>query len=159
MKKFTILLALVFVTPMISHAEDVLYVMSKRAKILASPAFGSATIVNVLKGEKIISIDKNTNWYKVKYHEKVGWLSRLSVSSHPPMKRKRRMASIDQKMQDNSRRRASSVSTTAAVRGLSHIDRSRVNSKDIMNFASLEKMEALQINEAEVLAFMDNIKD
>jgi len=159
MKKFTILLVLIFLAPIVSHADDVLYVMSKRAKILSSPAFGSTTIENVLKGEKLISIGKNTNWYKVKYGDKEGWLSRLSVSTHPPMKRKRRMASVDRKMQDNSRRRASAVSTTAAVRGLSHIDRSRVSSKDVMNFASLDQMEALEIADADVVAFMNDIRD
>lgn len=159
MKKFTLLLALIFVAPMVCHAEEVLYVMSKRAKILSSPVFGSTTIENVLKGEKLINIGKNTNWYKVRYGDKVGWLSRLSVSSHPPMKRKRRIAKIDRKMQENSRRRASAVSTTAAVRGLNHIDRSRVSSKDVMNFASLDQMEAFQIADADVVTFMNNIRD
>ncbi|HFE37053.1 MAG TPA: SH3 domain-containing protein [Gammaproteobacteria bacterium] len=144
---------------MIANAGDVLYVMSKRAKILASPSFGSTTIQNLIKGEKLVSIEKNSNWYKVKYGDKTGWLSRLSVSYHPPMKRNRRTASVDRKLINNSRRRASSVSTTAAIRGLSHIDRSRVSSKDVMDFASLEKMEAFHLEDTEVFAFMDGIQD
>jgi hypothetical protein len=75
------------------------------------------------------------------------------------MKRKRRMASVDKKLLNNSRRRASTVSTTAAVRGLRNIDRSRANSKDVMDYASLEKMESFQIADAEVFSFMDGIKD
>jgi len=159
MKKFCVLLALAIATPMMANAEEVLYVMSARAKILENPAFGSKTVDNVLKGEKLIGVDKKANWFKVKYGEKVGWLSRLSVSYHPPMKRKRRMASVDRKLIKNSRRRASSVSTTAAVRGLRNIDRSRVNNKDVMDYASLEKMESFNVEQAEVFAFMDGIKD
>ncbi len=159
MRRIAILLSLVLMTPVISHAEDILYVMSKRAKILSSPEFGSKTIVNVLKGEKLVTVDKNTNWYKVKYEDKTGWLSRLSVSYHPPMKRKRRIASVDRKLLENSRRRASSVSTTAAIRGLSQIDRSRGEGQDAMDFASLERMENVQIEDAAIFAFIDGIKD
>lgn len=159
MKKLSLLLALIMSAPMVVSAEEIIYVMSARAKILSSPAFGSTTVKNVLKGEKLVSVEKNNNWYKVKLGEKTGWLSRLSVSYHPPMKRKRRMASVDKKLQNNSRRRASSVSTTAAIRGLQNIDRSRASSKEVMDFASLERMEAIQIADSEVFAFMDNIKD
>lgn len=159
MKKISILLALILSAPLMASAEEYIYVMSVRAKILSDPAFGSKTIGNVLKGEKLVSLQKNKNWYQVKYQNKTGWLSRLSVSYHPPMKRTRRMASVDKKMLNNSRRRASSVSTTAAIRGLRNIDRSRVNDTDIMDYASVERMEALEINDKEVYAFMDGIRD
>jgi len=159
MKKISLLLALVLATPLLANAEDYIYVMSARAKILTSPAFGSPSVGNVLKGEKLESIEKNNNWYKVKYQNKTGWLSRLSVSYHPPMKRTRRMAGVDKKMLNNSRRRASTVSTTAAIRGLRNIDRSRVNDVEVMDYASLERMEAYQVDDTDVYAFMDGIKD
>ena len=158
MKKLTLLLALILAAPMI-NAEEYLYILSARAKLLSDPAFGSQTISNMSKGEKVVEIEKTTNWFKVKYDGKTGWLSRLSVSPHPPVKRKRRLASTDSKLQNNSRRRASNVSTTAAVRGLSELDRSRLNSKDVMNFAALEKMEQISINDNEVYAFMDSVSD
>ena len=101
MKKLSILLALILAAPMVVNAEEFIYVMSARAKILSSPSFGSPTIRNVLKGERLVSIEKNNNWYKVKFGNKTGWLSRLSVSYHPPMKRTRRMASVDKKLLKN----------------------------------------------------------
>ena len=159
MKKLSILLALVLAAPLVVSAEEFIYVMSARAKILSSPSFGSDTLKNVSKGERLVSIEKNNNWYKVKVGNKSGWLSRLSVSYHPPMKRTRRMASVDKKLLNNSRRRASSVSTTAAIRGLRNIDRSRANAKDIMDFSSLQKMESYQIADKDVYAFMEDIKD
>ncbi|MDH5258364.1 MAG: SH3 domain-containing protein [Gammaproteobacteria bacterium] len=159
MKKLSLMLALLIALPASAFAEDVMYVMSARAKLLSSPSFGSKTIENVTKGERIIAVEKKANWYKVLYNDKTGWVSRLSVSSHPPLKRTRRMAQADTKLQNNSRRRASSVSTTAAVRGLTDIDRSRVSNNEQMDYASVELMEKFEITDSDVVAFMDSIKD
>jgi len=159
MKKISLLLALFIALPMMASAEEVMYVMSARAKLLSSPTFGSKTIENVTKGEKILAIEKKANWYKVKHNDKTGWVSRLSVSSHPPIKRARRMAKADSKLMMNSRRRASSVSTTAAVRGLTNIDRSRVSNNEHMDYASVERIEKYEISDADIVAFMDGIKD
>ncbi|MDH3326041.1 MAG: SH3 domain-containing protein [Gammaproteobacteria bacterium] len=163
MKKLSLIpalfIALVIALPTPVFAGDIMYVMSARAKLLSSPAFGSKTIENVSKGEKILAVEKKANWYKVIYNDKTGWVSRLSVSSHPPLKRTRRMAGADTKLKDNSRRRASSVSTTAAVRGLTDIDRSRVSNNEQLDYASVELMEKYQVNNSDVVAFMDGIKD
>lgn len=159
MKRMSLILALFIAVPMSAFAEDVMYIMSARAKLLSSPTFGSKTIENVIRGEKIIAVEKKTNWYKVKYNDKTGWVSRLSVSSHPPLKRSRRMAKADSKLLNNSRRRASSVSTTAAVRGLTNIDRSRVSNSESMDYASVELMENYYVADEDVVSFMNNIRD
>jgi len=159
MKKFSWLLALLFIVPSITQAEEFLYVMSARAKLLESPKFGSTTIENISKGVKVSAVEKKENWYKVKHNDKTGWLSRLSVSSHPPIKRSRRLAKVDEKMKSRSRRRASAVSTTAAVRGLTDINRTRVNNQDRMDFVALEKLDSQVYSEDEIFAFMEQIKD
>lgn len=159
MKKLALLLALAVAMPSIANAEEYLYILSARAKLLSNPAFGSKTIDNLSKGEKVVNLEKQNNWFKVSYDGHVGWLSRLSVSPHPPVKRKRRLANVDSKLKENSRRRASNVSTTAAVRGLKDLERSRLNSKDVMNFGSLAAMEQIELNDSEVYAFMDSISD
>jgi len=159
MKKLCLILALFVAAPVTAFSGDIMYIMSARAKLLTDPAFGSKTIENVSKGEKILAIEKKSNWYKVIYNEKTGWVSRLSVSSHPPLKRSRRMAKADTKLMNNSRRRASSVSTTAAVRGLTDIDRSRVSNDEKMDYASVTLMENYHIEDNEIVTFMDDIKD
>ena len=158
MKKITIFLAL-FATAPLLHAEDYLYIMSARAQLLSDPVFGSKTISHMSKGEKVIELEKTNNWFRVKYEGKTGWLSHLSVSPHPPVRHRHRLAVIDHKLQDNSRRRASNVSTTAAVRGLSELNHSRLDGKDELNFAALAKMEQNKVTDAEVYAFMDNISE
>jgi len=155
----SILLSVFIAIPASAIASDVMYVMSARAKLLSSPSFGSKTISNVTKGEKILAVEKKANWYKVKYNDKTGWVSRLSVSSHPPLKRSRRMAKADTKLLENSRRRASSVSTTAAVRGLTDIDRSRVSNGEQMDYASVELMEKFEIADKDLVSFIDGIRD
>ena len=157
MKKFSILIALMISIPTLASADEYLYVMSAQAKILSSPDFSSQSLGNLSKGEKMVNMDKNNNWFKVRHGKTVGWVSRLSVSPHPPVKRLHRLAKVDDKLQNNSRRRASNVSTTAAVRGLRNMDRNRLNSKDAMDYAALEQMEQLNIAQSDVYAFMDNI--
>lgn len=157
MKKTSMLLALLISLPLGATAEEFLYVNSARAKLLESPTFNSKTLDNMLKGEKVTSLEKTENWFKVRYNGKIGWMSRLSVAHHPPMKRTRRMAEADDKLMNDSRRRASAVSTTAAVRGLQNIDRNRVSNNDVMDYVSLERMEKLEISKEEVMAFMESI--
>jgi len=157
MKKISLLLALLISMPLSASAEEFLYVNSARAKLLSSPFFGSKTLEHMIKGEKVTNLEKKQNWFKVRHNGKVGWLSRLSVAHHPPMKRKRRVAKNDSKLMNDSRRRASAVSTTAAVRGLQNIDRSRVGNNNVMDYVSLERMESLNISDDEVFAFMDDI--
>ncbi len=157
MKKLTLLLIFLLALPFAANAEEYLYVMSARAKLLSNPAFGSKTIENLTKGEKVITLEKKNNWFKVRYGNNVGWMSRLSVSPHPPVKRRHRLASADSKLKNNSRRRASNVSTTAAVRGLKDLERSRLNAKDVMDFSALAKMESVSVSDGEVYAFMEGL--
>lgn len=158
MKKVSLLLAFIILLPTTVVAEEILYVMSARAKILSSPAFGSKTVHNLFKGQKVTNLQKTDNWYKVEYNGQTGWMSRLAVSNHPPMKRKVRIAKADSKLMENSRKRASSVSTTAAVRGLKNIDRSRVNDKEVLDYASLSKVEEQYIEHQELISFMNSLK-
>jgi len=158
MKKLIFLLVFLLSMPLTTiAAEEYLYVMSARAKILSSPVFGSKTLDNVIKGQKVTNLEKRDNWFKVKHNGKIGWMSRLAVANHPPLKRKRRIASEESKLLNDSRKRASTVSTTAAVRGLNNIDRSRINNKDVMDFGSLEEIERKTIEQDELYSFMDSI--
>lgn len=158
MKKTTLFLALLFAAPL-SHAQDYLYIMSARAQLLSDPVFGSKALTQMSKGEKVIEVKKTDNWFKVKYNGKIGWLNRLLVSQHPPIRHRHRLASLDYKLQHNARRRASNVSTTAAVRGLNEINRSRMSGTDELDYAALAKMEQTKFSNSEIYAFMDSISD
>ncbi|MDH5230575.1 MAG: SH3 domain-containing protein [Gammaproteobacteria bacterium] len=156
MKKLIFLVLGMMLSTVQVHAEDdVLYVLSARAKMFAEPSFNASAVSSITKGEKVISLDKNNRWFKVSYKGKEGWMSRLSVSPHPPMKRASRLATSDETLSNESRRRASAVSSTAAIRGLRADNRSRMSDSDAVDFAALEQVENLQIAEDEIISFLD----
>jgi len=153
MKKLAIAMTFIL-APLSAQADDFLYILSAKVKLLAEPSFESAQIVNVTKGEKVIQIDKNTNWFKVDYNGKVGWLSRLSVSPHPATKRTSKLAQADETFINDSRRRASVASTTAAVRGLQGDARQRINASKATDYEALARMERTNATEADIQDFM-----
>ncbi len=139
-----------------AQASDFLYILSAQAKILAEPTFNSALVDRVSKGEKLVALGKKNNrWFKVRYNGKEGWVSRLAVSPNPPSKRRHRLAKADKAIVDNARRRASSNSTTAAVRGLRGEERSRANLVDA-NYAALNMVEDTLIRDQEAIAFLND---
>ena len=154
MKKLMIFLSLLAFS-LTATADEFLYILSARAKILSAPSFSAPAIENVTKGEKLVGHEKTQRWYKVSYKGKEGWVSRLAVSPNPPMKRLSKLASADTDISENSRRRANAVSTTAAVRGLRGDERSRISDEGSSNFAMLSQMEALSVSEEDVLSFQD----
>lgn len=154
MKKLITLIAVALMIPATSMAEEYLYILSARAKIMEAPSFSAKAVQRVSKGEKLVSLEKTNRWFKVNYKGQEGWVSRLAVSPHPPMKRVSRLAKADASLQNDSRRRASSVSTTAAVRGLRGDDRSRMSDAHQSDFAALAAIESDTITDNEALAFL-----
>ncbi len=156
MKRFVLLLGLLLTTTGAS-AEQYLYILSAKAKLMAAPSFNSATIGQVSKGERLLTLEKRNNrWFKVEYKGKQGWISRLAVSAHPPVRRATRLAGLDdERLLNNARRRASSVATTAAVRGLRDDSRSRLGQADNrQDYHSLALLEAEHYSDAELSHFL-----
>lgn len=153
MKK-TIAALTLALTPFMAHGEDFLYVLSAKAKLLSEPSFKAQIIDNMSKGEKVVELEKNKHWFKVKHNDKIGWLSRLAVSPNPPMKRVTLLAKHDENLANESRRRASELSTTAAVRGLREEERARLSDDTTVNYDALAQVESIAIDEAEVWRFL-----
>ncbi|MDH5694426.1 MAG: SH3 domain-containing protein [Gammaproteobacteria bacterium] len=152
MKKLILLLSLSTLS-VGAYAEDFLYILSARAKLLSAPSFNAAVVRDVTKGEKLVSLEKTQRWFRVSYKGKEGWISRLAVSPHPPMKRKSRLASADVDLKDSSRRRASAIASTAAVRGLREDGRARLSDDSIADYGMLARMENVNISDNEVHRF------
>lgn len=146
---FLLLLAL----PLAAGAEGYLYVLSAKAKLYTEPSFRSPVVARLSKGEKTEALGKNNYWFKVRYQGKEGWISRLAVSPHPPVKRSSLLASDDGRLERQARRRASVNATTAAVRGLREDERTRMNAVGVPDYAALRQMEAIVVSDAEVAEF------
>ncbi len=156
MKRFALLLGLLLAASGAS-AEQYLYILSAKAKLMAAPSFNATPIGEVSKGERLLTLEKRNNrWFKVEYKGKQGWISRLAVSSHPPVRRATRLAGLDDaSLLNNARRRASSVATTAAVRGLRDDKRSRLGQADNrQDYHTLARLEAEHYGADELTRFL-----
>jgi len=148
------ILLLLALLPEITHAGETLYVQSAKAKLLSAPSFQAEPIDVILKGGSVEVIESQKRWVKVNYQDKSGWLNRLLVSPKAPLKK---ISPLDgQTITPDARRRASSVATSAAARGLRAEDRARLNVKNDFDYAALSQMESMTIDDAEVWQFLDD---
>ncbi len=146
---FLLLLAL----PLAAGAEEFLYVLSAKAKLYTEPSFRAPVVARLSKGEKTEAVGKNNYWFKVRYQGKEGWISRLAVSPHPPVKRGSLLARDDGRLEQQARRRASVAATTAAVRGLREDERTRMSAVGGPDYAALRQVEAVTVSDAELTDF------
>ncbi len=141
------------ILPALAGAEEFLYVLSAKAKLYSAPRFDAPVVSVLTKGEKTRELEKNRYWFKVRHGDREGWISRLAVSPHPPVKKASLLARDEDTLQHHARRRASTASTTAAVRGLREDRRTRANESGAPDFAALQRMESLQVSDDEVADF------
>lgn len=143
---------------LVAAGADLMYVQSKKAKVLKSPSFRAKVVVTASKGDALEIVDKKGKWFKVNVNGKTGWVSRLLVSKRPPIKKVSVFAKAGPDISSKARRRASVMTTAAAARGLAEDDRRRLGTSNKMDYAAVEKMEAITITESEVEAFLDQAR-
>ena len=139
---------------LVAAGSDVLYVQSSKAKIMKSPSFKSKVVVTAKKGQELTVVKKKGRWYEVKVDGKTGWVSGLLVSSSMPIEKVSVFAKADKDISKSARRRASVMTTAAAARGLAEDDRRRLGAETKMDYAAIEKVDAITISEKEVDAFV-----
>lgn len=154
MKKISILFLIFMFTAVPAYAAD-LYVKSVKAKVLTNPSMRAKTIKVLSRGTKVTEVKRKGKWVMIEVGGKKGWISKYLVSTKPPMKRVSRLAK-GKSLEKTSRRRASAFTSVAAARGLTDYERARAGRKGyVVDFAALEQMEQLNIDEAEALKFIE----
>ena len=149
----------VFALLLVSAGSNVLYVQSSKAKIMKSPSFKSKVVTTAKRGHKLTVVSKKGRWYEVKSGSKTGWVSRLLVSKRPPLKKVSVFAKANKRIiSRKARRRASVMTTAAAARGLAEDDRRRLGAETKNDYAALERVEAINVTEAEVESFADSVQ-
>lgn len=161
MKKLILLITvlaanLLFTVP--ANAEQVYYVQSAKAKILAAPSFRSSVVTEVSMGQTLTLKSREGSWLKVTIGSKEGYVSSLLASSHPPLKRGGYIKADDSEIKQGVRRRSSSFASAAAARGLTKEDRKRADTEDRVDYQALHNMEALAFSDDEVSRFMEGSK-
>lgn len=147
------ILLLLVILPEITHAGETLYVQSVKAKLLSEPSFQAEPVDVISKGSQVEVVESQGRWIRVHYQDESGWINKLLVSSKPPLNK---VTLLDeQPISQEARRRASSVATSAAARGLTAEDRARLNMKDEFDYAALSQMESMKVEESEVWEFLN----
>lgn len=139
-------------------AQDVYFVQSVKAKVMSGPAFKSKVLGEAVKGAKLVSSGKEGNWIKVSFSSKVGYVSAMLLSTHPPMERVSLIRGEEGDIKQSVRRRASTYTSAAAARGLAADDRRRLSRDEKVDYGSLEKMEAFQVSAGDISRFMEGNK-
>ncbi len=145
-------LVAVFAAPLL--AQDVYYVQSVKAKVLSGASFKSGVMGEVGRGFKFVSSARQGNWVKVKYGSKEGYVSALLLATHPPMEKQGLITGREAEIKQSVRRRASTYTSAAAARGLTAVDRKRLNEEGRVNYESLEEIESLSLSQDEIDRFM-----
>lgn len=131
-----------------------MYVQSNRATLLEKPTFRSTKLKALPRGTNVQVLETKNRWVKIQSDKQSGWIFKFLLSSNPPVKKVSKYSYKQKRIAPNVRRRASSVTTAGAARGLSADQRKRIGDND-SNYFALEKIEDMEINESEVTHFLN----
>lgn len=122
-------------------SNEIYYVQSPKAKLLASPKLNSdGTVLSI--GSSLKKISQSGLFYQVRYGEQTGYVSKLFISAFPPGKQIKLGSSNSSNEQALGRQRASDFTKTAAARGLSETEKLRVRgSSEDFDFESVRWLE------------------
>lgn len=96
---------------------DTLYVLSEKAPLLEAPSFTAATLDQLPRGASLTLVLEDGSWLQVEHGSRMAWVSRWLVGNSPPQQKTSVLT--DAEPTEEVRRRASSVTTAGAIRGLS----------------------------------------
>ncbi len=150
--------ALIFLKPDQGRSYD-LYVTSLKASIYLMPDTTSEALFEVKQGFKLNGVRKSGYWHQVDHESRTGWIYGFQVGEKPPVKKNEiygTFSSLFQKYEtfmSRARRRSSAYSSVAAARGLKE-HRQRVTVQYRLDFEALEKLEAVQFTDEQVMEFL-----
>lgn len=148
--------ALAFLFPTaIAFAAGTVYVQSSKAKIFTAPSFQSQLLITANKGDELTVLETSNQWVKVSYQKHTGWIASLLVNSKPPQDKITVIKEKDGNTpQDSARRRTSASASAAAARGLRQDERARASDQSRTDYPAVEKMEAGKASEKDVEDFI-----
>jgi uncharacterized protein YgiM (DUF1202 family) len=154
MKRYLRYLVFVLAALAVAAAPKAVYVNSIRAVIMDTPSMKGKPVVTAVRGDKLTVLGEQNRWYNVRKNGKTGWVSTLLVRPEPPSGKASVFSKPGEDLSKGSRRRASAVTSAAAARGLTPEDRARLGFDARVDYADLEKVEALTITKKELSDFL-----
>lgn len=141
-----------------SFANDLVYVSSVKAKLMDSPKFKGNSIASLSKGDKLTVVGKKGPWLNVQTaDQKTGWVSKFLTKKNPPNDRITVLPGDSKVALQDVRRRTSTITTAAAARGLSTLEKGSEADKFKSDPAGVKYMESFQMNTRELRSFASEI--
>jgi uncharacterized protein YgiM (DUF1202 family) len=152
------LLCALFSVHFSAAAEQVMYVQSAKANLMAGPGFDTQLVSVLQKGASVTLVESqgekdHNRWVQVNYQSSRGWMSTLLLAKQPPMEKMSILKGKHEQLEKSTRQRASASVTAAATRGLRNDERTRMSDAGKPDYNELHEMEAVEIKEAEVRKF------
>jgi len=152
---FVFMMTVITLSAALAQGESAVYVQSAKAKVMSAPSFKANVLGETSRGSKLSSLGRTGSWVKVSYGSKEGYISALLVSSSPPMAKQGLINDKDSEISNGVRRRASTFTSAAAARGLTHEDRKRSSTEEEVDYRAVTKMESLTMSADEVTKFAE----
>jgi hypothetical protein len=101
-------------------------------------------------------VEKGDGWTKVTAGSVTGWVNNLCIASSPPLDRVAVITNESADIGDKARKRASTMTSAAASRGLTDSERKRLGEAGGKNFKSLMEVEKISgsVTEKELDTFL-----
>jgi hypothetical protein len=140
-------------------AEKPAYVKSLVAKVYSVPDFGGKVVGTVPRGEAVSVVESRPQWNLVKRADLSGWVSSMILSDTPPLQSGSVFESQEHDLSKGARRRASSVATSGASRGLVSEERQRLEEMGTKaDYVSLRKVEERVTDPQKALSFLNGLE-
>lgn len=151
MKK--LLVAVLATLSAIATANEEMYVQTAKAKIYEQPYFNATVLTSLAKSAKVSVVKKQGDWYQVTTNDHAGWASALVLAVQPPLSKVSVFTGQEENIKESARRRATTVATAGAIRGLTNEDRQRADEDAAGNFRALRHLETIRIDAKDLEAF------
>lgn len=132
-------------TPVFVHAEQ--------AELREAPGFDAPVVTNMDRGAEVERLAEQDRWLRVRTGDREGWVFRFLTGPRPPMAKQSVLDESSPELGDETRRRASEVTTAGAARGLTAEERQRLSRQGAADYEALERLEGLDIPPEDVRAF------
>lgn len=111
------LLAACLILAVSAAQAGTIYVLSNEAPLLQAPSFNAQALGQAARGDSLTLVQEQGSWLEVEHEATTAWVSRWLVGPNPPQDKVSVLT--DDAPTGEVRRRASSVTTAGAIRGLS----------------------------------------
>ena len=136
-----------------------IYVQAVQTHLRQTPQMNAKSVSQLKRGQKLEVVSKKGIWFEVQVGSQKGWVSKLFISTHPPVGHAELHQGVKDDLAKASRRRSSSYAVSASTRGLDASARVR-DGRELYrsDFDALEKIEKINVSSTDLEKFANAAK-